>query len=106
MRRARSTPTFPKRSSAQAGARPDGHANPLKTGLGFYKNALAMGVKFITGEKVLELRKVKGRLRKVIAEHGEYEADIIMVCAGAQSKEILSTVGINAPVRPASIIAW
>ena len=26
----------------------DGHANPLKTGLGFYKNALAMGVKFIT----------------------------------------------------------
>ena len=78
----------------------DGHANPLKTGLGFYKNALAMGVKFITGEKVLELRKVKGRLRKVIAEHGEYEADTIMVCAGAQSKEILSTVGINAPVRP------
>ena len=78
----------------------DGHANPLRTGLGFYKNALAMGVQFITGEKVLALRKVKGRVRKVIAEHGEYEADTVMVCAGAQSKEILATIGINAKVRP------
>lgn len=78
----------------------DGHANPLKTGLGFYKNALAMGVTFVTGEKVVGLKKRKGRVREVIAEHGVYEADTVMVCAGAQSKEILATVEINAPVRP------
>lgn len=78
----------------------DGHANPLKTGLGFYKNALKAGVTFITGEKVLRLEKVHGRLRRIIAEHGTYEADTVLVCAGAQSKQILSTVGINAPVRP------
>lgn len=78
----------------------DGHANPLTTGLGFYRRALAAGVRFATGEKVVELRKVAGRVRQVVAEHGVYEADTVMVCAGAQSKEILSTVGINAPVRP------
>lgn len=78
----------------------DGHANPLKTGLGFYRCALEAGVRFITGEKVLKLRKVAGRVRQVVAEHGTYEADTVMVCAGAQSKEILATVGINAPVRP------
>lgn len=78
----------------------DGHANPLKTGLGFYTRALQAGVQFVTGEKVLSLKKVQGRVRQVLTEHGTYEADTIMVCAGAQSKEILSSVGINAPVRP------
>lgn len=78
----------------------DGHANPLKTGLGFYRRALEAGVRFVTGEKVVGLRKVAGRVRQVVAEHGVYEADTVMVCAGAQSKEILATVGINAPVRP------
>lgn len=74
----------------------DGHANPLKTGLGFYRRAIAAGVQFITGERVLELRKEHGRVREVVAEHGVYEADTIMVCAGAQSKEILATVGLRA----------
>ncbi len=78
----------------------DGHANPLKTGLGFYLRAMEAGVRFITGEKVLSLRKIRGRIRKVIAENNTYEADTVMVCAGAQSKEILETVEINAPVRP------
>ena len=72
----------------------DGHANPLKTGLGFYRRAIAAGVQFITGEKVLALRKVRGHLRKVIAEHNVYEADTILVCA------------LMHPFARVSIIAW
>lgn len=35
----------------------DGHANPLTTTLGFYKMARRLGAHFITGEKVVALKK-------------------------------------------------
>ena len=44
----------------------DGHANPLTATLGFFKRAREMGVRFITGEKVEKLAKVKGKIRKII----------------------------------------
>lgn len=41
----------------------DGHANPLTTTLGYYKMARRLGVTFITGEPVTELRVIKGKIR-------------------------------------------
>ena len=76
----------------------DGHANPLTTTLGFYKTARKLGVRFITGEKVIELKKIKGRLKKVITPNNIYEADTVVVAAGYESKEILGTVGIDVPM--------
>ena len=35
----------------------DGHANPLKATLGFYRKALQLGVTFVTGVKVMALEK-------------------------------------------------
>ena len=67
----------------------DGHANPMVTTLAFYKKAREMGVRFITGEKVERLRKVKGRLRKVYTNENEYEGDFVVVAAGYESREIL-----------------
>lgn len=48
----------------------DGHANPLVTTLGYYKRALEMGVRFYTDAAARKLKKVKGRLRKVVLEDG------------------------------------
>ncbi|MCQ2494770.1 MAG: FAD-binding oxidoreductase [Lachnospiraceae bacterium] len=76
----------------------DGHANPLTTTLGYYKMARRLGVRFITGEKVTELKKVKGKLRKVITENNVYEGDTIVVAAGYQSRKIVETVGIDIPM--------
>ncbi len=76
----------------------DGHANPLTTTLGFYKTARKLGVRFITGEKVIELKKVKGKLRKVITENNDYEGDTVVVAAGYHSRELVSTVGIDIPM--------
>lgn len=76
----------------------DGHANPLTTTLGFYKTARKYGVRFITGEKVIELKKIKGRLRQVITPNNIYKADTVVVAAGYESKEILGTVGIDVPM--------
>ena len=65
----------------------DGHANPLKATLGFYRKALELGVTFITGVKVEVLEKVKGRVRRVLTD------------AGYESRKIANTVGVDAPVE-------
>ncbi|SFR96272.1 NAD(P)/FAD-dependent oxidoreductase [Anaeromicropila populeti] len=77
----------------------DGHANPMLTTLAYYKNARKAGARFITGEKVLELKKVKGRIRKVITDHSEYEAETVILAAGFESRKIANTIGIDIPMQ-------
>lgn len=79
----------------------DGHANPLTTTLGYYKKARELGAHFITGEMVVELRKVKGRLRKVITKNNTYEGNYIVLAAGFESRELAGTVGIDIPMEKA-----
>lgn len=84
----------------------DGHANPLTTTLGFYKAARRLGVRFITGEKVYALRKVRGRLRKVLCTSGNvYEGDTIVLAAGYDSRAIAATVDIDLPMQKIMLVA-
>lgn len=77
----------------------DGHANPLKTIMGFYRKSLMYGVTYVTGVTVVGLQKVKGKVRKVITDDGVYEANQILLCAGYESRKIANTVGIDAPIE-------
>ena len=77
----------------------DGHANPMVTTLAFYKKARENGVRFITGEKVEKLRKVKGRLREVYTKENLYEGEYVVVAAGYESREILATIGVDVPMH-------
>ncbi|MDD7209107.1 MAG: FAD-binding oxidoreductase [Lachnospiraceae bacterium] len=77
----------------------DGHANPLTTTLGYYKMARRQGARFITGEKVLALKKIKGRLRQVITPSNIYEGDHVLLAAGVASRPIAATVGIDIPMK-------
>ena len=77
----------------------DGHANPMVTTLAYYRKARMQGVRFLTGEKVISLKKVKGRVKKVITENNVYEGDYVLVAAGYESREILATVGIDVPMH-------
>lgn len=77
----------------------DGHANPMTTTLGFYKNARALGVVFHMGEKVVKLEKVHGKLRRVCTKTTVYEADQVLVAAGYASRFLSQTVGIDVPMR-------
>lgn len=83
----------------------DGHANPLTTTLGYYKTARKLGVRFITGENVTELRKRKGRLVEVITENNRYGAGSVVLAAGLGSRELAATVGIDIPMQPAMLEA-
>lgn len=77
----------------------DGHANPLTTTLGFYKRALDMGVRFFTDAPVKELKKVKGKVRKVILKDGTvFEGEQVILAAAYESREIARTVGIDIPM--------
>ena len=76
----------------------DGHANPMKTTLAYYRKARTLGVRFITGEKVVRLEKNHGKLRKVVTAKNIYEAEKVLVAAGYESREIIRTVGIDVPM--------
>ncbi len=81
----------------------DGHANPLTTTLGYYKKARELGVRFITGEKVLEIKKIKGKASKVVTPNNVYEGDKILLAAGYESRAIAATVGIDIPMQKVKI---
>ena len=76
----------------------DGHANPLPTTLGFYKMARQLGVRFITGEPVVSLGMVRGKIRKVVTPNNTYEGEKVLVAAGLDSRPILTSVGIDIPM--------
>ncbi len=76
----------------------DGHANPLTTTLGYYKSARRLGVTFITGEPVKKLQVIKGKVRQVITPNNVYEGEQVLVAAGLDSREILTSVGIDIPM--------
>lgn len=77
----------------------DGHANPMMTTLAYYKRSTEMGVRYFTEAKAKELRKIKGKIRKVVLESGEiFEAETVIVAAGYESRYITRTVGIDIPM--------
>ncbi len=78
----------------------DGHANPLTTTLAFYRKARQMGVRYISGEEVVEIRKIKGKARLVVTKNNVYEGDTILLAAGMESRKIAGTVGIDIPMVP------
>lgn len=76
----------------------DGYANPYKTALAFYKNARRNGVRYITGEEVIAIRKHCGRARTVVTVNNTYEADSIVLASGYNTKKIAATVDIDIPM--------
>ena len=77
----------------------DGHANPLKTTLAFYRSARRLGARFYTNAIVERIEKVHGRARKVVLKNGMvFEADCIIVAAGYASRKIVNSVGIDVPM--------
>lgn len=77
----------------------DGHANPLTTTLGYYKRALEMGVRFYTEAEVAELKKVKGKVRKVVLkDRTVFEGETVILAAGYESRYIARTVGVDIPM--------
>lgn len=79
----------------------DGHANPMKTTLAYFKRARELGVIFISGAKVTAIKKIRGKARQVVVEDGTiFEGEHIILAAGYESRFIADSVGINIPMYP------
>ena len=76
----------------------DSHANPMRTTLAYYRKARQLGVRFITGEEVIAIKKVRGKAREVVTANNIYEGDTIILAAGFSSRKIAATVGIDVPM--------
>jgi len=76
----------------------DGHANPMLTTLAYYRKAKQMGVRFITGETVVAIKKIKGKAREVVTQDNVYEGETIVLAAGFGSRKIAATIGIDVPM--------
>ncbi|TYQ17955.1 UNVERIFIED_CONTAM: sarcosine oxidase subunit beta [Acetivibrio alkalicellulosi] len=77
----------------------DGHGNPMTTTLGFYKRARELGARFITGESVKSLIIKKGKISGVKTLENIYEAPIVIVASGLESRSIANTAGIDLPMQ-------
>lgn len=79
----------------------DGHANPMLATLAYYRKARQLGVRFITGEEVIQIKKIKGKARVVVTTANCYEAETIILTTGYDSRKIAATVGIDVPMTQA-----
>ncbi len=76
----------------------DGHANPLRTTLAFYRAARALGVRFLTGVEVKVLRKRRGKIAAVETNMGTFTCDNVLLAAGLGSRPVAASVGIDIPM--------
>lgn len=77
----------------------DGHANPMRTTLAYYRAARRLGARYLSGVEVTGIRKVRGAARVVQTTAGDFEADRIVLAAGLGSRKIAASVGIDIPMR-------
>lgn len=77
----------------------DGHGNPMRTTLAYYKRALELGVVFVTGERVQSLIIRKGKICGVKTGTNQYEGTRVLLAAGLGSKPLAESVGIKLPMQ-------
>jgi len=80
----------------------DGSASPLLAINAFYRRALASGAAFRFKEKILKIATDNDRVTGVVTAHGAYSAPVVVDAAGAYSRPLGKTAGIDISVIPDS----
>jgi sarcosine oxidase subunit beta len=78
----------------------DGFINPLGVLEGFTSKALENGAEVQTETNVLSIETADGKVKAVETNRGRIECEIVVICAGAWSKKVAATAGIDLPVEP------
>jgi len=78
----------------------DGFINPLAVLEGFIVGASQHGTRVLTGVEAEKMIIEDGRLVGIQTKDGRIECDKAVICAGAWSKRIAATAGIDLPVTP------
>ncbi|MEH6444478.1 MAG: FAD-binding oxidoreductase [Oceanospirillaceae bacterium] len=75
----------------------DGYAIPYQTTTAYKRAAAALGVKFVEGEAVQQIRKV-GNTWLIASDKHKYQSRHIVNCAGAWADKIAVMIGDNVPM--------
>lgn len=78
----------------------DGSASPLLAVNAFSRKALEKGAQFLFNEPVQTLLVEKGRVVGIETPKGRYRAPVVVDAAGAYSRSLCRTAGIDLPVTP------
>lgn len=80
-------------------SRADGAANPYRTTLAFKRKAESLGVRFMQGERVTRLARAGQCWRVETASGGQWEAPVVVNCAGAWADRIAAQLGEPVPLE-------
>ena len=77
----------------------DGYANAVDITNALAKGARAAGASIFQNVPVTGIRTGAGSVTGVATEHGEIDADCVVLCAGMWTRELAATVGVNVPLH-------
>ena len=77
----------------------DGYANAVDITNALAKGARAAGARIFQNLQVTAIRTGPGGVTGVTTEHGDIDADCVVLCAGMWTRELAQTVGINVPLH-------
>ena len=77
------------------------HVNPFRLCSNYLAAALRRGARVEYGVRVQDVKVKNGRIDRVVTDQGDYQADWVVVAAGAHTPEIFSAIGMALPLVPA-----
>jgi len=77
----------------------DGYANAIDITQALAKGARKDGVKIFQNTLVTAIRHEHGRITGVSTEHGDIDAEFVVICGGMWSRDLAATVGVNVPLH-------
>lgn len=79
----------------------DGSTNPIDTTQALVKGARNRGAKVLEGITVTGFETEKGAIKSVKTDHGTITCDVVVLCAGAWTRDIGKLVGVDVPLYAA-----
>lgn len=78
----------------------DGHCSPESVVQGYARAAREFGARIVTGTEVVDITSVDGRITSVVTPAGTVRTAAVVCAAGAWSRALAATVGVDLPVEP------
>ena len=77
----------------------DGYANAVDITQALAKGARNAGAKIYQNTLVTAIRHEHGRITGVTTEHGDIDADHVVICGGMWTRDLAATIGVNVPLH-------
>lgn len=79
----------------------DGRVNPVDATMALAKGARAGGALILEGIEVTAIKKKNGRVKGVVTDQGEIEAEYVVNCGGMWGRDVGKMAGVNVPLHAA-----